>query len=288
MNRQPRLLVTDLDNTLYDWVGYFAASFYAMVDELLRLVPVERERLLDGFRDVHRLHHNSEHPFALLEVAAIRQYFGDASDEEVLAALDPALHAFNSTRKRTLKLYEGVRETLASLSARGTILVGHTEAIVPNACFRLEMLEIGGFLKHLYALDGSQAAHPRGGPNRSPPPGYVRLVPREDRKPNPALLLDICRRESVQPSEVWYVGDSLTRDIGMATRAGVVAMWARYGTKVDAEDWRRLVRITHWTDEDVRREAELKLAFADAKPDYTIDRFDDLLKLMQPPGAQEP
>ena len=33
-----RLLITDLDNTIYDWVTYFAQSFYDMVDEAAKLL----------------------------------------------------------------------------------------------------------------------------------------------------------------------------------------------------------------------------------------------------------
>lgn len=290
MTSRPRLVVTDLDNTLYDWVTYFAAAFYAMVDELVKLVPVDRERLLDEFKEVHRHHHNSEHPFAVLEVESIRRHFGSADDQEVLSALDSALHAFNSARKRTLKLYDGVVETLSALASDGVIVVGHTEAVVPNAYFRLEKLEVRPFLKHLYALEGSEAPHPKGRPLHAPPPdGYVRIVPKRDRKPNPALLLDICARENVAPTDAWYVGDSLTRDMSMAKQAGVRAIWARYGTRVNPEDWARLVRITHWTDEDVQREAELKKAFADVQPDHTIDRFDELLGLSENlPDATRP
>lgn len=54
----------------------------------------------------------------------------------------------------------------------------------------------------------------------------------------------------------WYVSDSLTRDMSMAKAAGVHAVRAKYGTRYDRDLWLDLVWITHWTDEDVAREAE--------------------------------
>jgi phosphoglycolate phosphatase len=276
----PRLLVTDLDNTLYDWVTYFSQAFYAMIDELVRIVPVEREKLLDEFRAVHRKWSNSEHPYAVLEIESVRRHFGHAADLEILDALDPALHAFNSARKRSLKLYDGVESTLTSLAAQGVTVVGHTEAVVPNAIFRLETLGIRPLLKHLYALEGPSIGHPRGGPQHATPPvDFIRMVPHTERKPNPSLLLDICAAEKISPADTWYVGDSLTRDMSMAKQAGVMAIWARYGTRVSKDEWARLVRITHWTDDDVRRESELKKSFADVKPDHTIDEFNKLLSV---------
>jgi FMN phosphatase YigB (HAD superfamily) len=279
----PRLLVTDLDNTLYDWVTYFVTAFYAMVDELVAIVPVGREQLLDEFRDIHRRHHNSEHPFAVLELPSLQTHFGAIPKHELLAKIDPALHAFNRARRDVLRLYAGVSETLVELAARGTTIVAHTEAVVPNAYFRLEMLGIRKSMKCLYALDGPEAAHPRGtAAFGAPPPEFVHIVPPSERKPNPSLLLDICARENVRPGETWYVGDSLTRDISMAKQAGVLAIWAKYGTTFDRSLWTRLVRVTHWTDEDVAREAELRSQFANVQPDLSIDSFAELLTLAGP------
>ena len=70
-----RLLVCDLDNTLYDWVSYFVPSFYAMVDKVVEITGWDREQLLDEFQKVHQKHNDAEHPFALLETALVRDMF---------------------------------------------------------------------------------------------------------------------------------------------------------------------------------------------------------------------
>ena len=69
----------------------------------------------------------------------------------------------------------------------------------------------------------------------------------------------------------YYLGDSLVRDIAMAKQAGVTAIWARYGTEYDPKHWQYLVKVTHWTDEDVQREKILKSKYSDVVPDYTIE-----------------
>ncbi len=66
----------------------------------------------------------------------------------------------------------------------------------------------------------------------------------------------------------------------MAKTAGVTAVWARYETGYERSLWDILVRVTHWTDEDVAREAELRNLYSDIQPDYTIDRFVDLLDVL--------
>jgi FMN phosphatase YigB (HAD superfamily) len=111
-----------------------------------------------------------------------------------------------------------------------------------------------------------------------PPEGFVTVVPREERKPNPRLLVDICQHEGIELSSTYYLGDSLVRDVAMAKRAGVTAIWARYGT--DPECWKYLVKITHWTDEDVSREKGLKAEYGNVVPDYSIDSFVQLKSIV--------
>lgn len=282
-----KLLITDLDNTLYDWVTYFATSFGAMVRELTRVLPVGEAQLLSEFKAVHRRYGNSEQPFAVFELESVCEKFGGASRAELLRALDGPLSAFRAARERHLRLYPGVRETLRALRERGVLVVGHTEAIAVNAFYRLNKLGVIEFFHHIYALEGRLEPHPdpaRGEFYRVPP-GLISVVPRHERKPNPELLRDICRKEGVEPSEACYVGDSLTRDVAMAKNAGVLAVWAEYGTRYERRLWDLLVRVTHWTEEDVKREEELRLLSQHIKPDRTIAAFGELMEIFGLPRA---
>jgi FMN phosphatase YigB (HAD superfamily) len=280
-----RLLITDLDNTLYDWVTYFANSFTAMVKALAVAISVDEETLLDEFKVVHQRYGNSEQPFAIFELPSVRRMFPDASRAEMLDNLEYPLSAFRVAREKHLHLYPMVRETLQALRENGVIIVAHTEAIAVHAYYRLNRLDIVQYFRHIYALEGRLEPHPN--PRRAaelePPPGLVSIIPKHERKPNPDLLSDICRREGASLSEACYVGDSLTRDVSMARTAGVTAVWARYGTKYDRSLWDILVRVTHWTDEDVGREAELRKLFFDVRPDYTIDVFAEILNVFRLP-----
>src|SRR6516165_10176422 len=97
---QQKLLISDLDNTLYDWVTFFTASFRSMVTELTLLLQVPEETILDEFKVIHQRYGNSEQPFAILELPCLQRLFPDLSRDELLKKVDPALHRFNSTRKR--------------------------------------------------------------------------------------------------------------------------------------------------------------------------------------------
>jgi phosphoglycolate phosphatase len=184
-------------------------------------------------------------------------------------------------RKRTLALYPGAAEALAELKQAGVKIVGHTEAILANSYWRLRALGVESYFSRLYTLEGREAIHIS--PDTrwvDPPEGFVTVVPRDERKPSPRLLADICQREGVEPTSTYYLGDSLVRDVAMAKQAGVTAIWARYGTRYDPACWVDLVKITHWTDEDVIREKDLKAKYGGVVPDYVIDSFAELKSIV--------
>lgn len=281
-----RLVITDLDNTLYDWVTYYARSFESMVACLSQDLRIDESLLLDEFKTIHQAHGDSEYPFAALELPSVRAVFPGASREVIARNLARSFQAFNDTRDKHLKLYGEVESTLRRLSASGIVIVGHTEAMVVNAVFRLRFLKILPYFTRLYALEGRVDPHPLR-PRRladAIPGDLVETVPRSERKPNPVLLGDICARQGCRPAEACYVGDSLTRDIAMAKAAGVTSIWARYGTRYERARWETLVRVTHWTDEDVSREAALRERAAGVVPDHSIDSFDELEQLVLDAG----
>ena len=184
------LVVTDLDNTLYDWVTFFASSFYAMVSRAAEILRTPVEVLLDECRRVHQYYGDSEAPFALLDTPTVQERYKGLSRQEQAAILDPAFYAFNRERERTLRLYPRVGETLAQIRARVPI-VGHTEASAANALFRLKKLGIDTLVTPLYALEHTGAGHPDPARVRdlSTAMEVVKLLRQEERKPDPRVLL---------------------------------------------------------------------------------------------------
>lgn len=273
--RKVSLLITDLDNTLYDWVSSFVPAFYAMVDKATEILAIDQENLLDQLRSVHQRHGNAEHPFSLLETSIVADRLKGMSYDEQRRKLDPAFHAFNSARKRSLVLYDGVEDTLQKIADTGVSIAAHTDARAPNSLYRILALGLEKYISRLYT--------PR---EMSMNPGstiplietdFLRLLPSEDRKPNPKTLIDICKDFDVPTEEALYVGDSVSRDIYMASSAGTLSAWARYGIEVDPSMWSRLVRVTHWTDADIEREGNLKTKAYNVRPDETLSQFSDIL-----------
>lgn len=271
-----KLLVCDLDNTLYDWIAYFVPSFYAMVDRVIAITGCDREILLDNFRDVHQEHGDSEHPFALLETDTIKRMYANANWEDIVRQLDPAFHAFNSERKRNLRLHRGVKETLGTLGRSGVKLVAHTESKLYGAAYRLDKLGLFDYFSHIYCRERTVPRHPKG----DEPSNWLSRFPMEkitelslhQTKPNPAVLLEICAAEGISHEEAAYVGDSIARDVLMAKRAGVFSIWAAYGAEHSPTMYEALVRISHWTPKEIERERQLKDEARAISPDFIAHR----------------
>ncbi|MPW27808.1 HAD-IA family hydrolase [Agarivorans sp. B2Z047] len=276
-----KLLITDLDNTLYDWVTFYSKSFEAMVNALSKEIGVPLDILLAEYKSIHQKFGNSEKPFATLELPSVLNFFKSDDKKYLQKQLSPVLSAFSSKRNDTLKLYPGVKDTLDKLNSEGVKIVAHTEALEFNSLYRLNKLGIVDNFVHLYTLEDRYNIHPDP-PNAKAIPvdgNFIIRLPPEESKPNPELLRHICREEKVDVKDAVYVGDSLTKDISMANEVGIKSVWANYGRNFSPECWKILVQITHWTDEDVAREEELKKTYANIKPDYTIENFSELLSL---------
>ncbi|HEX7861704.1 MAG TPA: HAD family hydrolase [Verrucomicrobiae bacterium] len=279
-----KLLITDLDNTLYDWVTFYSRAFRAMVQELSVLLGVPTEQLLTEFQAVHRRYGTSEPPFGALEIESVLNRFGNTDSKALLLHLDPAFRAFNSARKKYLKAYPYVEETLGALRAANIRIVAHTEAVFENAYYRLLKLGLADSFTHLYTIESALPHHPTGS-KLLPRPPYVSVLPNSERKPNPRLVRDICAREGINPRDAAYIGDSLTRDVAMAVDAGVTAIWAHYGRSFSREDWELLVRVTHWTADDVKAEERLRHESSTKHPDFTVESFQEIRSILLPAEA---
>lgn len=279
-----RLLITDLDDTLYDWLGFYVPSFLAMIQEISRITGVDADRLKASFQKVHRRHGTTEYAFAIQELDVLENQDGGLSPTERFGKYESAIHAFRSARRRTLRLFPGVRETLHTLKKRGTVLVAISDSMMSYVSRRMRQLEIDTLFDAICApKDHGVPAHiPADLVRRAPLEDVVaRTVhvetPAELRKPDPRLIRPALSMFGIEAEEVVLVGDSLSRDVLLARRAGVRDVWARYGQNHDPDQYEELLKITYWSQSEIDEEARLRREVEGSPPTDVIDRFPDLL-----------
>ena len=267
-----KILITDFDDTLYSWVDFFVPAFYEMAEEVSKIIEVPMEQLLYEYKEVHQLHRNVEYPYSTLNLPSVKSFFGNKSVEFIKNELNPAFHKFNSVRKHHLNLFGGVKETLKIIKESGIKVVGYTESAEENGVYRVKKLGIEKLFDRIYV---SKSKYSNGFKKINDNIFYV-----ETKKPNPTVLERICSDMGYNVSEAIYIGDSFTKDIYMANEAHICSVW--YKQKVDNELYRKLVDISHWTEEDFKTEKILKEKCIKEKicADYEIENFSELISII--------
>ena len=233
------VLITDLDNTLYDFRQYFDAGLADLVrllEQKFRLAPSE---VLSQLRAVYSARRNVEYPFAAAELEATRELDDNARRELSRETAD----AFWKAGSNELSPYPTVRETLRLLEEENIAVIALSDAPYYEAQRRLAHMALLSCFSAIVAPDwfgrASRTTIRFGDlPGRERPPRgqYAWRLDKTQRKPNREVLCEIL--ESVEDSKTprVVVGDSYERDLAPAAELGVTCLRAAYGERPRTED----------------------------------------------------
>jgi phosphoglycolate phosphatase-like HAD superfamily hydrolase len=282
VRRDISVLVTDLDNTLFDWFDIWHTSFSAMLDEIVRISGLPVEVLEREIKAVHEKHGTSEYAFLIEELPSLA---AKHPSQNVMEVYEPAIEAYRQARRSRLVLYPSVRETLEHIKASGTLVIGYTESLEFYTTYRMIKLGLDGLLDFVYfppdhslpeGLDASQI-------RRYDADAYrlrltqTRHTPKGETKPNPKLLSHILEQCGADKAMTAYIGDKLDKDVRMAQAADVLDVYAKYGDPVRDERYELLRRVTHWRSTSV--ETERQATQETVSPTYTLEQsFGQLLQ----------
>jgi phosphoglycolate phosphatase-like HAD superfamily hydrolase len=120
------VLITDLDDTLWDWLNIWHSSFRPMFEEILRVTGVPEDEMISMVKSIHEKRGTSEYTFLLEDIEA--HYGGSTDVDTIRKKYDAALHAFRRGRKDAQKLFPGVETTLQHIKKCGARIVAYTES----------------------------------------------------------------------------------------------------------------------------------------------------------------
>ncbi|KKB61165.1 hypothetical protein WM40_24740 [Robbsia andropogonis] len=278
-----KLLITDVDNTLFDWVNVWHQSFQAMLDELCRTSGLKQETLYSSIRAVHQRHGTSEYSFLLEEIPEIKEIFRDSLPSRI----QPAIDAFRAARTENLQLYPGVKESLTQLRDLGIPIVAYTESQAFYTQYRFRKLGLDHLIDFVYSpadhalpIDDIQSIRKYSADNYQLAHTEPRFTPDGELKPNPHILASILQDMKIDPSDAIYIGDSLMKDIAMAQDAGVDDAWAKYGL-ADIGQYDLLKKVSHWSEQDIAREKKI-FDGRSIRPSNTLQNgFHEILNFFQ-------
>ena len=282
------LIVTDLDDTVYDWLGFYIPSFWAMLQEVARISGLPEDELVPAFRRVHQRHGTTEYAFSIEELDVLPPVRTPHDLHERLERFGPAIRAFRESRKDLLRPYPGVRDTLESLVAAKVPIVAYSDSMIEYVSRRLRQLDVDQYFAAIYAPEdhGIPANLPEALLRKKAPEEVRartdhRAIPEGRRKPDPEILTTIARDLGCPISRTVYVGDSLSRDVRMAQDAGAIDVWARYGAHKAGQDLELLKRITYWKEQHMETAEGAVASPSQSTPGFVIDAFSDLLDIVR-------
>lgn len=279
------VVIMDLDDTLWDWVGIWHSSFKAMLDRLEQDSGIQREQLIKDFRSVFRKHGTTEYAFAIEELPSLQEKH---KGQDLTLVYKGAIKKYRFARSAVLCTYPTVPETLETLRNKGVLLVGYTESMSFYTRYRLRKLGVDNALDYLYSPQDH--ALPENVDTRKirryPAEHYClrgvvhRFTPADKLKPSPEVLRNILEDIGAHPDRVVYLGDKLHKDVAMAQKAGVIDVWAKYGESKDRPEYELLRKVTHWSDKVVQEEKNTSVE--DIKPTFILrNYFSELLEYFE-------
>ncbi|HWQ66227.1 MAG TPA: HAD family hydrolase [Methanospirillum sp.] len=192
-------LLTDLDNTLYD----FAAAMETACSAVIRCIGTGRPG------DLIRTFLFSPH--GVESHLAIRDYLIELNlmDDDLYGH---ACTIFDDAKKKAVVPYPGVLESLRFISEAGIRIGAVTNASSLHAHHRMDLIGVLDLISVLISPDSSGV-----------------------RKPDPAMYILGAEQLSLLPVDICVIGDNLTNDIAPAQKIGMFAVYARYGDRMPPE-----------------------------------------------------
>lgn len=260
MRSEKRSLIVDVDNTLYDWVKIWHASFSIMFEEILQKTQLDRDFVLSEIRKVFQFHGSTEYTYFLEEVPCLKEAAGTLP---VTTFFAHAISAFREARSCSLKLYPTVAHALRELKSKDVLVVAYTESMGFYTSYRLEQLDLDGIVDllvcppdHVIPMQGRTGyletfQSVRGNLQRT------QIVNEfgQHKKPNPAILEDILRYIGASIDSTLFVGDSLNKDIAAAKAIKLDHAWAKYGVAHMHSEYDLVKTVSHWTDREILEES---------------------------------
>ena len=98
--RDVTAVITDIDNTLYDWMAMWVPAFDGMLTRLAADSGVPREQLEREFSVVHQRHGTTEYAFAIQELPSLVALH---PGEDLVVRYASAIAAYRTARRQTLR-----------------------------------------------------------------------------------------------------------------------------------------------------------------------------------------
>lgn len=278
-----KLLITDLDNTLYNFIDFYAPVFRAMIHALSKKLNIEEQILKKEFRKVYSIRGSLEYAFSIQEIELFQSY----TPEKIQELIDLARGVMSRVRPVSLTVYDGVKETLQTLKKDGIYIAAASNAPFYQAVNRLRQLHIEHLFDALVCWEGPQIPEDsfttKSIENKQKKIAQTRIpkvwqLPKERLKPNAYSYELLISEFKVERKFSYVVGDSIAKDVYPAIEIGANGVWAKYGEKVVEKNLATILEISNWDSAKINAIYKEK----HEAPKRVINSFAEILSIIEP------
>lgn len=293
-SQKPKLIICDLDNTLFDWIDYFAPASKASILKASEVTGIPYEKLCEEYKEILDREESIEYPFVIQQLPSILQHYHFDFEKMLAECCEPARNEFTLTAYPWLKPYPNVIKTLKALKetrpdAKLTVL---TDAPLQVAIWRLYKLGILNYFDGIYGLENPKLPLIQNNILVSKEVlfknidrwrygflGRLRELPNDYGKPNPGgfknMLMDF-NFEKYNKRDIVFIGDNVYKDVQLCIDQKITSIWAKFGVNIEIEN---LDVLREFVPERFIHKG-IKLSGDFPKADHVIEDFSEILTLL--------
>ena len=145
MQKRVNFVVTDLDDTIWDWLSMWHSSFEPFLERISKDLMIDKNDLKNDFKQLHQKYGTSEASFIIEDLKLLNEAQKEQVNSET-GNKKSIMHEYYYNKKNNLKFYDGVLKTLATIKASGAMIVGFTESHSFYTKYRIKSLNLDGLI----------------------------------------------------------------------------------------------------------------------------------------------
>lgn len=263
MINDEKCLITDFDNTLFDWFDNWYQAFNGALEYIYSQVPtLNKEVLLNDIKNIHLKHHTTEYLNVFYEIGKFPKYKNIPNFYEICS---DATVLREELKVQNLHLFSNVLDTFKILKEHSYKLIIFTESEAFSTAKRVKELNLDEIIDYIYAPPAKNF-----GDINLQTTQLISFDKQAHYKPEKKNLEKIINDLHLKRENCYYLGDSLIKDIKMAQNAKIIDFYAKYGENYkNRPEYELLKKVTFWTEALVKEEE--KIDVENIKPTYILE-----------------
>lgn len=263
MINNEKCLITDFDNTLFDWFDNWYQAFDGALEYIYSQVPsLNRETFLNDIKNIHIKHNTTEYLNVFYQIGKYHKYKNIPNFYEICSE---ATLLRENLKEQNLHLFSKVIDTFKILKEHSFKLVIFTESEAFSTATRIKKLNLDGIIDYIYAPPAKNF-----GDISLQTTQLISFEEQAHYKPEKRNLEKIVNDLHLNRENCYYLGDSLIKDIKMAQNAKIIDIYAKYGENYkNKPEYALLKKVTFWQKALVKAEEESNSQ--EIKPTYILN-----------------